>query len=93
MYARLHDLILGFVVATSLGEEIMSHVVSICSHRYNPPTASEILHIISREQGQPPDTIMNSAPVRREIEAQLVMDRLLRECLTGKIATVARTAS
>ena len=70
----------------------MSHVVSICSDRYNAPIASEILHVISREQGRPPDTIMNSAPVRREIEAQLVMDRLLRECLS-KIAAVASTAS
>ena len=70
----------------------MSYGVSIYSHRYNPPIASEILHVISREQGRLPDTIMNSAPVRREIEAQLVMDRLLRECLTRKIAVVVSTA-
>ena len=71
----------------------MSYGVSIYSHHYNQPIASEILHVISREQRRRPDTIMNSAPVRREIEAQLVMDRLLRECLTGKIAAVASTAS
>ena len=71
----------------------MSYGVSIYSCRYNPPIASEVLHGISREQRRLSDTIMNSAPVRREIEAQLVMDRLLRECLTGKIAAVARTAS
>ena len=62
----------------------MSYGASIYSHGYNPPIASEVLHGISREQGWLPDTIMNSAPVRREIETQLVMDRLLRECLTRK---------
>jgi hypothetical protein len=70
----------------------MSYGVWIYSHRYNQPIASEILHVISREQRRPPDTIMNSAPVRREIEAQLVMDRLLRECLTRKVAVGVSTA-
>ena len=68
----------------------MSYGVSIYS--YNPPIASEVLHGISREQRRLSDTIMNFAPVRREIEAQLVMDRLLRECLTRKIAVGVCTA-
>jgi hypothetical protein len=70
----------------------MSHGVSIYSYRCNPPIAFEVLHEISREQRRLPGTIMNSAPVRPEIEAQLVMDRLLRECLAGKIAVTASTA-
>ena len=70
----------------------MSYGASIYSHRYNPPIASEVLHGISREQGRLPDTIMNSAPSQREIEAQLVMDRLLREYLTRKIAVGVSTA-
>jgi hypothetical protein len=61
------------------------------SYRYNPPIASEVLHGFSL-QGRLPDTIMNSAPVRRDNEAQLVMDRLLRECLTRKIAVGVSTA-
>jgi hypothetical protein len=61
----------------------MSYGVSIDSYRYNPPIASEVLHGFSRERGRSPDTIMNSAS-QREIEDQLVMDRLLREYLTPK---------
>jgi hypothetical protein len=71
----------------------MSHGASIYSYRYNPSIASEVLRGISREQGRLPDTIMNSAPVRREIETQLVMDRLLRECLTRKIAAAATSTA
>ena len=62
----------------------MSYGASIHSHGYNPPIASEVLHGISREQRWLPGTIVNSAPARREIETQLVMDRLLREYLTPK---------
>ena len=71
----------------------MSYGASIYSHSYNPPIASEVLHGISREQRWLPDTIMNSAPSRREIEAQLVMDRLLREYLTRKSPLGVSTAS
>ena len=65
----------------------MSYGASIFSHRYNPPITSDVHHGIFSEQGRLHGTIKNSAPSRHEIEAQLVMDRLLRECLTGKIAT------
>ena len=62
----------------------MSYAASIYSHGYNPPTASDVLHGISREQEWLPGTITNSASAQREIETQLVMDRLLRECLARK---------
>jgi hypothetical protein len=61
----------------------MSYGASIYGHRYNPPIASEVLHGIFSEQGRLPGTIKNSAS-QREIEDQLVMDRLLREYLTPK---------
>jgi hypothetical protein len=60
----------------------MSYGVSI--YGYNPPIVSEVLFGISREQGWRPGTNANSAPSRREIDAQLIMDRLLREYLTRK---------
>ena len=62
----------------------MSYAASICSYRYNPPAASNVLHGMFREQEWLPDTITTSASARREIETQLVMDRLLREYLTPK---------
>jgi hypothetical protein len=71
----------------------MSYGASLYSHRYNLPIASEVLHGIFSEQGRLPGTIKNSAPSRHEIEARLVMDRLLRECLTPKIAAGVCTAS
>ena len=61
----------------------MPYGASLYSHRYNPPIASEVLHGISREQRWWLGTIVNSAS-QREIEDQLVMDRLLREYLTPK---------
>ena len=63
----------------------MSYGASIHSHTYNPPITVEGLGGISREQRLLPGTIKNSAPSQREIEAQLVMDRLLRECLKREI--------
>jgi len=63
----------------------MSYGASIYSHAYNPPITAEGLGGISREQRRLHGTIKNSAPSQRE-EAQLVMDRLLRECLKRKIA-------
>ena len=71
----------------------MSYGASIYSHGYNPPITAEGLRGISREQGRLPGTIMNSAPSQREIEAQLMMDRLLREYLTREIAVGISTAS
>ena len=63
---------------------MMSYGASIYSHGYHPPITAEGHRGISREQGWLPDTIVNSAPSQREIDAQLIMDRLLRECLTRK---------
>src|SRR5258707_11935455 len=63
---------------------IMSYGASIHSHVYNPPITAEVLCKISRGQGWRPGTIVNSAPSQLEIETQLVMDRLLRECFTSK---------
>ncbi|HET9587033.1 MAG TPA: hypothetical protein VFP38_23670 [Bradyrhizobium sp.] len=63
----------------------MSYGASIHSHTYNPPFTVDGLGGISREQRRPPDTIKNSAPSQRVIEAQRVMDRLLRECLKREI--------
>jgi hypothetical protein len=68
----------------------MSHGASIYHHRYNPPIASEVLHGSLGEQTRLPD-IMESASAR-EIEVQLVMDRLLREYLTRKVDARARAA-
>ena len=62
----------------------MSYGASIYSHVYNPPIAAEGLCEISREQGWRPSTIVKSAPSQLEIETQLVMDQLLRECFTRK---------
>ena len=80
------------VVVAQLGEEIMSYGASIYSHAYNPPITAEGLGGISREQRRLPGTIKSSAPSQRETEAQLVMDRLLRECLKRKIAVGISTA-
>ncbi len=62
----------------------MSYGALIYCHVYNPPITAEVFRGISREQGSPPGTIVNSAPSQLEIETQLVMDRLLRECFTRK---------
>ena len=63
----------------------MSYGASIHSHTYNPTITVEGLGGISREQRRLPGTIKNSAPSQRVIEAQRVMDRLLRECLKREI--------
>lgn len=59
----------------------MSYGAAIFSHVYDPPTTTDG---ISREQGWRPGTIVRSAPSQLEIETQLVVDRLLRECFTRK---------
>jgi hypothetical protein len=64
----------------------MSYGTSIDSHVYNPPITAGVLCGISREQGWRPGTILNSAPSQLEIETQLAMDRLLRDCFTSKSA-------
>ena len=64
----------------------MSYGASIYSHGFNPPIAFEVFHGIYHEQRLLPVTITNSGPSQHETEAQLVMDRLLRECLNRKIA-------
>jgi hypothetical protein len=61
----------------------MSYGASIVCHVYNPPITAEVCGI-SREQGWRPGTIVKSAPSHLEIETQLVVDRLLRECFTRK---------
>jgi hypothetical protein len=67
-----------------LGEEIMPYGASIDSHVYNPPITAEVLCGISRERGWRRGTIVKSASSQLEIETQLVVDRLLRECFTRK---------
>jgi hypothetical protein len=59
----------------------MSYGVSIDSHVYDPPITAEVLRGIS-----PRGTIVKSAPSQLEIETQLVVDRLLRECFTRRAA-------
>ena len=70
----------------------MSYGASVHSHTYNPPVTIEGLGGISREQRLLPGTTKNSAPSQRVIEAQLVMDRLLRECLKREITVGTSTA-
>jgi len=58
---------------------------SIYHHVYTPPITAGVLCGVSRELRQRPGTIVNStAPSQFEIETQLVIDRLLRECFTRK---------
>jgi hypothetical protein len=64
----------------------MSYGASIHSHVYNPPITAKVLRGISREQGWRPGTIVNSAPSQLEIEAKLVMDRLLHEYFTRNLS-------
>jgi hypothetical protein len=61
----------------------MSFGISSHGYGYNQPAASNVLHAMFREQEWVPRRIVNSAS-RRELESELVMDRLLRECLTPK---------
>ena len=70
----------------------MSYGASIHSHTYNLQITVESFGGLSRGQTRMPGTIRNSAPSQRETEAQLVMDRLLRECLKRKIAVGISTA-
>jgi hypothetical protein len=65
-----------------LGEEIMPYGSSIDSHVYDQLITADVLCGISRKQGWWPGTIVKSAPSQLEIETQLVVDRLLRECFT-----------
>jgi hypothetical protein len=67
-----------------LGEEIMSYVASTYRHVRTMPITAEGLREISCGQGWQPGTIVESAPSRLEIDTQLVVDRLLRECFTQK---------
>ena len=60
----------------------MSYAASIHSHGYNQPVTPEVLHGMSREQGWILGPIVSSASSQFETEAQLVMDRLVREYLT-----------
>jgi hypothetical protein len=62
----------------------MSFGASIYSHVYNPPITAEVLCGTTREQGWRRGTIVKSAASQLEIEAQLVVDRLLREYFTRK---------
>ena len=62
----------------------MSYGASIVSHVYNPPITAEVLCGIFASKDGRPGTIVKSAPSQLEIETQLVVDRLLRECFTRK---------
>ena len=62
----------------------MPYDASIHRHVYNRPITAEVLCGIPREQRWRPGTIVNSASSQFEIETQLVIDRLLRECFTPK---------
>ena len=62
----------------------MSHGASICRHFGNPPDATNVLRGFPREQGWRPGTIVTSVPSQLEIDTQVVVDRLLRECFTQK---------
>jgi hypothetical protein len=62
----------------------MPHAASIYSNGYNHPITPELIHGMSRQQRRLHRTIVNPAPSQRQTEAQLAMDRLLRECLTRK---------
>jgi hypothetical protein len=64
----------------------MSYSASIHSHVYNPLITAEVRRGISREQEWRPGTIMNSAPSQFEIEAKLVMGRLLHEYFTRNLS-------
>src|SRR4051812_49050985 len=72
----------------------MSYSTSIHSYVYNSPITADVLSGISSRQGLRLGTIVNSAPSQLEIETQLVMDQLFRECFksnsphaTGRIGT------
>jgi hypothetical protein len=65
-------------------EATMSYAASIYSDGHNQPAASNVLQGMFREQEWLPATIATSASARRELETQLVMDRLLREFLAPK---------
>jgi hypothetical protein len=62
----------------------MSYAASIYRHVRTVPTTAESLGEISCWQGWQPGTLVESAPSRLEIDAQRVVDRLLRECFTQK---------
>jgi hypothetical protein len=62
----------------------MPHAASTYSQGYKPPIMTESRGGFSRERGWLPGTIVNPAPPQRELDAKLIMDRLLRECLTRK---------
>jgi hypothetical protein len=69
---------------SSAREAIMSYAASIHGDGYDQPAASNVHHGMFREQEWLPRTIATSASARRELETQLVMDRLLREYLAPK---------
>ena len=62
----------------------MSYGNSIYRHVYDLPIPAELLGRISREPGCRPDAVVKPAPCEPQMETQLVVDRLLRECFTYK---------
>jgi hypothetical protein len=62
----------------------MSYVASIYRHVLTMPIAAEGFGEISCGQGWQPGIIVESVPSRLEIDTQLVVDRLLRECFTQR---------
>jgi len=63
----------------------MSYAASIYGHVHNPSVTAEGRGGFSRERGWLPGSIIGTGRSQCETEARLVMDRLLRECLTRKI--------
>jgi hypothetical protein len=55
--------------------------------RHEPPSEAMVIYGTVREHKYPPVVIAALAPARPESEPQLLMDRLLRECLKRKSLT------
>lgn len=62
----------------------MSYDASIRSYVCKPPITAEVLRETSPTQRWRPGSIVTLAASETEIETQLVIDRLLRECFTLK---------
>ncbi len=70
----------------------MSYGTSIHSHTRNPQITVEGFRGISREKRPLPGHNRELRTISTQIEARLVMDRLLRECLKREI-TVGTSAA
>jgi hypothetical protein len=68
----------GYWKPASPGDEIMSYGASLFSNRTNPPIGSDFFRG-SLGLDWLPEAIAKSASAEREIEVQVLMDRLLRQ--------------